>query len=222
MGRLSSRTSITGGPPRWSSSKREHELAIWRITQFVEEQPAIKGLVTSSWLYGLATGEESAHLGWLREFYAAENARIIDAGPALADAGFLVGSERRRQLYVSGVFRPRETIVLWPRADMLAWARRHPELAGGAGRRAASPAPKASCGARTRTPARRWQSGRWTLIDGRRLLYYRPRRYIARVLVLPALLGACIAGSIWSATAIPLVFVELVACLWVFQYFLLQ
>ena len=39
-------------------SKREHELAIWRITQFVEEQPAIKGLVTSSWLYGLATGEE--------------------------------------------------------------------------------------------------------------------------------------------------------------------
>ena len=61
--------------------KREHERAIWRIAQFVEERPAIKGLVSSSWLYGVETGEQSPHLAWLREFFAAENARIIDAGP---------------------------------------------------------------------------------------------------------------------------------------------
>lgn len=205
-------------------TKREHERSIWRIAQFVEEQPEIKGLVSSSWLYGVETGDQSPHLAWLREFYAAENARIIDAGPVVdaAERGFLVGNELRLKQYVSGVFRPRETIVLWSRADMLAWASRHPELADGAAKRAVSPAPKAMAGAPARAPARHWRSGKWTLIDCRRLLFYRPRVYIARVLALPALLGAGIAGAIWSAAAMPFAFVGLVACLWVFQYFFLQ
>ena len=202
--------------------KREHDRAIWRIAQFVEERARDQGTGHSSWLFGVETGEQSPHLGWLREFFAAENARIIDAGPALADAGFLVGNELRRQLYASGVFRPRETIVLWSRADMLAWAHRHPELADGAGDARRSPAPKGDVGARAQTPARRWRSGRWTLIDCRRLLYYRPRLYIALVLALPALLGASVAGAIWSAAAMAPAFVGLVACLWVFQYFFLQ
>ena len=204
--------------------KREHERAIWRIAQFVEERPAIKGLVGSSWLYGVATGEQSPHLSWLREFFAAENAQFIDAGPvaAFVERGFLVGNELRRQQYDSGVFRPRETILLWPRADMLAWARRHPELADGADQRAVSPAPKPTARAPARTRARRWQSGRWTLIDCGRLLFYRPRRYILGVLVLPALLGAGIAGLVWSSAMMVPAFVVLVACIWVFQYFLLQ
>lgn len=201
--------------------KREHERAIWRIAEFVEQQPAIKGLITSSWLYAVETGEESPHLSWLREFYAGENARIIDAGPALEDAGFLVGNERRRQLYAKGLFRPRETIVLWARADMLAWARRHPELADGAGGRAAACTSK-GIGARSRAPTHRWRSGAWTLIDRRRQLYYHPRQYIALVLVLPALVGAMVAGAAWSAAAVLPAFVSLVACLWLLQYFFLQ
>lgn len=202
--------------------KREHERSIWRIAQFVEEQPAIRGLMTSSWLYGVATGEESPHLAWLRAFYADDNAQIIDAGPALEDAGFLVGNERRRQLYAEGRFRPRETIVLWSRKDMLGWARRHAELADGAGELIASPAPKGEGRARPPTSPRRWQSGSLTLIDGRRMLYYSPRSYITLTLLLPALLGASIAGAIWSAAAMPLAFVLLIACLWVMQYFFLQ
>ena len=204
--------------------KREHERAIWRIAQFVEEQPAIKGLVSSSWLYGVATGEQSPHLAWLREFFAAENALIIDAGPvtAFAERGFLVGNELRRQQYASGVFRPRETIVLWRRTDMLAWARRHPEYADGSGKRAAPPPPEAIVRVRAPTPRRRWQSGKWTVIDGRRLLFYRPRPYIVLVLMLPALLGAAIAGSVWDTAAIVPAFVVLAACLWVLQYFFLQ
>ncbi len=202
--------------------KREHDRAIWRIAQFVNDEPAIKGVAYSSWLFAVETGEESPHLGWLREFFAVENARIIDAGPALTDAGFLVGNERRRQLYASGVFRPREAIVLWSRADMLAWAHRHPELADGVGDRAVRLAPEGDVGARAQTPARRWRSGRCTLIDCRRLLYYRPRPYIALVLALPALLGASVAGAIWSAAVMVPVFVVLVACLWVFQYLFLQ
>ena len=128
-------------------TKREHERSIWRIAQFVEERPEIKGLVSSSWLYGVETGDQSPHLAWLREFYAAEKARIIDAGPVVdaEERGFLVGNELRRKQYVSGVFRPRETIVLWSRADMLAWARRHPELADGAGQARRSTGAQADC-----------------------------------------------------------------------------
>jgi hypothetical protein len=202
--------------------KREHDRAIWRIAQFVEEQPAIKGVAYSSWLFAVENREGAPHLGWMREFFAAENARIIDAGPALEDAGFLVGSEQRQQLYTSGVFRPRETIVLWSRADILAWAHRHPEFADDIGDRAARPALEAALSAHAQTPGRRWRSGRWTLIDGRRLLYYRPRPYIALALALPALLGASVAGAIWSAAVMAPAFVVLVACLWVFQYFFLQ
>ena len=67
--------------------KREHERAIWRIAQFVEEQPEIKGLVSSSWLYGVETGEQSPHLCWLREFFAAENARINRRGAGRCPGG---------------------------------------------------------------------------------------------------------------------------------------
>ena len=202
--------------------KREHDRAMWRIAQFVEDRPAIKGVACSSWLFSVETGEESPHLSWVREFFAAENARIVDAGPALVERGFLIGNERRRRLYESGLFRPRETIVLWSRADMLAWAHRHPEFADGVGDRAARRAPKGDVGADAKTPARRWRSGNWTLIDCRRLLYYRPRRYIALVIAVPALLGASVAGAIWSAAAMAPVFIALAACLWVFQYFFLQ
>lgn len=202
--------------------KREHERSIWRIAQFIKAQPAVKGLMTSSWLYSVETGEESPHLAWLREFYASQNARIIDAGPAREDAGFLVGSERRRELYARGLFHPRETIVLWPRADILAWASRRPELADGADERARPPTAKAAEGLRAKAPARRFRSGRWTLIDCRRMLYYRPRPYIALVLALPALVGGIVAGAIWSPAAMAPAFILLVACLWLFQYFFLQ
>jgi hypothetical protein len=202
--------------------KRDHDRAIWRIAQFVNARREIKGLACSSWLFAVETGKESPHLAWLREFFAAENARIIDAGPALSDRGFLVGNERRRQLYANGVFRPRETIVLWSRADIVSWAHRHPEFAEELSVRTASSALKDAGGARAQTPTRRWRSGRWTLIDCRRLLYYRPRPYIALVLALPAVFGASAAGAIWSAGMIAPAFVTLVACLWVFQYFFLQ
>ena len=112
--------------------------------------------------------------------------------------------------------------MLWSRANILAWAHRHPEFADVVGDPDSCSAPKGNVGARAQTPARRWRSGRWTLVDCRRLLYYRPRPYIALVLALPALLGASVAGTIWSAAAMAPAFVVLVACLWVFQYLFLQ
>ena len=111
--------------------------------------------------------------------------------------------------------------MLWCRADMLAWARRHPEFADGASGRATLPPPK-PIAVRAQTPARRWASGKWTMIEGLLCLFDRPRRYVTRILVLPALLGAGLVGAIWSAAVVVPAFVVLVACIWVFQYFFLQ
>lgn len=202
--------------------KREHNRALWRIAEFVQGHPEIKGLITSSWLYGLETAENSPHLGWLRDFYALENATIVDAGPALTDAGFLVGNERRKEQYASGTFRPRETIILWARENMLNWARHHTELADDPTDRAISPALDPLVGTVAPVPIRRWRSGRWTVLDCRRLLYYNPRRYIVIILALPALLGAALVGVVWSPAAALLAFVALIACLWVSQYLFLQ
>jgi hypothetical protein len=39
-----------------------------------------------------------------------------------------VGDAKRKELYDRGEFRPVLTAVLWPRAAVLDWARRHPEF----------------------------------------------------------------------------------------------
>lgn len=201
--------------------KGEQELAVCRIAQFVERHPEIRGLVASSWLYGTEVGEGFPHLAWIRDFFASEKTRIIDSGPALPDAGFMVGSARRRQNYSSGIFRPREAIVLWPRQELLAWARNHRETVDGASEPAATSA-DAAPRARPSAPSWRWRSGRWTLIDGRRLLFYWPRSYIALVFLLPALLTISFAGMMLSATLMLPTFLLLFICLWGFQYFFLQ
>ena len=159
-------------------TKREHERSIWRIAQFVEERPEIKGLVSSSWLYGVETGDQSPHLAWLREFYAAENARIIDAGPvvdARKGASLSATSCGGSNTSAASFAHARQSCcglvrTCWPGRAAT------PNLPTEPAERAASPAPKPIAGAPARPPARRWQSGRWTLIDGRRLLFYRPRR----------------------------------------------
>lgn len=196
---------------------KEQERSLRRIARSIAPEHRIRGFISSSWVYGSAVGETTPHLAWLRDFFAANNAYITDAGPALDDAGFLVGSDKRRQLHADGTFSARETLVLWRRRDMLAWAEHN-----------SAPATKA-LGARARpqsrgpgVPAKWLQSGQYTLLDCRRLLYYKPRKYIVVVLVVPMLAAALISAVIWGAGAVlPVLFAALCA-VWVAQYFFLQ
>jgi hypothetical protein len=205
--------------------KGEQERALWRIAKSVERRRRIKGLVASSWLYSSAVGRTFAHLAWVREFFTDQDAYIVDVGAPLVDAGFLVGSERRRQLYAKGKFRPRETLVIWRRADMLAWADNHPELG-------ATASPQKSCIsviryslpplAKNPQAERSMRSGQYTLIDCKRWLFYRPRRYISLVLLVPALCAAALTTTLWTPTVACPVFVLVLFIIWLFQYFFLQ
>jgi hypothetical protein len=206
--------------------KGEQEQALWRIAKSIERDDRVKGMIASSWLYSVAVGESFPHLAWVREFFIEQNAYVVDAGPALVDAGFLIGSKKRRQLYTSGNFHPRETIVLWRRAHILEWAAKHPQFGDCAHARNVSVmAMQAATHLRTRrkpSSQRILLSGQCTLIDCKRLLLYKPRHYIALTLLLPAFCAALIVGAGWSAAGVLPVLFLTVLFMWVFQYFFLQ
>lgn len=113
---------------RLTLTESEGVLSYYRLARSMELQPEIKGLFTCSWLYCPTTANVSPRLAWMREFFAELGAFIGSVGPAPSDSGFLVGSEVRRKLFEKGDYRPQMTYILWPRGDMLEWARRHQEL----------------------------------------------------------------------------------------------
>lgn len=207
--------------------RREQEHALWRIAKSLERQRHVRGLAASSWLYCQEVGESFPHLAWVRNFFVNRGAYIVDAGPALVDAGFLVGSEKRRRLYADGKFRPRETLVLWRRRDMLTWASSCTGPNEAARPRSVSPssvrATPPRCPTNNITDHRRkLQNGRATLIDCKRLLFYNPRHYVVAILFLPALFFAILAGALWTAAAGVPVFIFIICVMWMFQYFCLQ
>lgn len=108
----------------------EARRSYWRIARSLELWPEIRGLMASSWFYHRDVGKVSPHLAWLRAFFVENGATVAEMEAPGDDLGFLVGSARRRQAFRSGSFRPRVTLVLWSRGDMLAWARRQPDLEG--------------------------------------------------------------------------------------------
>jgi hypothetical protein len=200
--------------------KEEHELSMWRIARSIELQPRIKGLVASSWLYSIEVGEVSPHLAWLRDFYQDNGAYITDMEPAPERAGFMVGSKFRRRLYLEGKFRPRQTLVLWPRASMLAWARGGLKQAGNP----QSPSRvKIPAGPSWKSNANRTlSSGQLTIINCERMSTESPRPYFFIVFILPCLLIALAAGlALGIAAVIPALILGLVG-IWLFQYFFLQ
>src|SRR5262245_58945928 len=108
--------------------EKEGCTSFYRAARSLEKQPAVKGLMLSSWLFCKSTGLVTPRLAWLRQTPEAGGAMVVDPGPASPDSGFLTGSEERRKLYEQKLYRPRESCVLWPRKALLAWADQHPEF----------------------------------------------------------------------------------------------
>jgi hypothetical protein len=211
------------------TSRAEHKCALLRIGKSIERDRRIKGLVSSSWLYCDTVGKHFPHMGWLRDFFVDHNAYIVDLGPALVDSGFLIGSEKRRRLYANGAFHPRETLIVWPRAEIMAWMSSDLSQDNAARPRNVPPlnvvnvgAPQRPTGEQKPIPDRILRSGKLTLIDCKRLLFYKPRRYIAIVLLLPAFCAAILATAMWTVETGYLAFLFAVPFMWLFQYFVLQ
>jgi hypothetical protein len=191
---------------RFFISERENERSMLIVADVLRARPALRGVVYSSWLFDPAITACSPNLAWLGAMVVDGGASLFDAGPAIDGAGFAAGSASRRADVARGVLKPRETIVLWPRDRVLAWAD---------GRR---------CRAAPRSPPvpRTLRSDGRGPLDGRRLLYFRPRRYIAAVfgppLALALMLGLASGTPTLAITATAL----LLPLTWLAQYFLLQ
>jgi hypothetical protein len=108
--------------------EKEWTRSYYRVARSIELQPEMKGLTIGSWLFDERTHRVTPHLNWTRKIFEENGGLVIDLGEAAPDAGFLVGSKARQKLYDSGQFRPKETMVLWPRRAMLEWAEKRSDL----------------------------------------------------------------------------------------------
>jgi hypothetical protein len=200
--------------------RKENDSAMLRIARTVELQPRIKGLAASSWLYSMCIGEISPHLAWVRNFYVDNGAYLVDMNLAPKRAGFMTGSNLRRRQYAEGKFRPRETLVLWRRQDLLAWAAKQTS-----GRDTATTPAKS---VRVTKPNWRFDasktlsSGRITLWDCVDQVEHRPRPYVFYVFLVPCMINAVlIAMTLGFVAVLPGVFLGIIL-IWILQYFLLQ
>lgn len=206
-------------------TQNENERALWRIAKSIELQPNVKGFIGASWFYCASVGEISPHLAWVRDFFQDQGAFLVDMERAPVRSGFMIGSEKRRRAYGEGKFRPRQTLVLWPRHEMLRWAASYQPETMKQGR---APVKKLPIEVSHRSLTRRsvvvqaTSSGRFTLLDCERILTYAPRRYAVIVFVIPWLLltalstiGFGIGGVLLTAALSPIV-------IWLAQYLFLQ
>lgn len=108
--------------------EREALRAYFRMAQSMALQPDVKALIASAWLHSPATFEISPHLAWLNKTFADHGAVIATMGPAPPDCGVFEKSVERQRAFSEGRFRPTLGLIVWRRADMLAWAAGHREF----------------------------------------------------------------------------------------------
>lgn len=106
--------------------EREWEASLALMAKSMQLQPEIRGIITGSWFYSPETHRVTPHLSWTTRIFLENGALMTDIGPADPGAGFIQGSKEREQLYRSGQYRPTETILLWPRKNILDWLRNRP------------------------------------------------------------------------------------------------
>jgi hypothetical protein len=87
-------------------------------------------MMASAWFHDVKAIASHPHLEWLNRPYLQEGGFITDIGLAPLDSGFAENNAKRRELAERGELTFRLGVALWPRDAMIAWAERHPELAG--------------------------------------------------------------------------------------------
>jgi hypothetical protein len=93
------------------------------IAEALVLQPHIKGMITASWFHSPDTFTVSPHLGWLNEVFLEHGAVVATIGAAEPDCGVFTRSPERRRAFDDGRFHPTIGLIVWPREEMLAWAK---------------------------------------------------------------------------------------------------
>lgn len=106
-------------------NKEEMELSYRRIAQLMERNPSIKGLYRRSWLLDPKLEQISPNLVYLRQVPEQNGARIFSGGSRQVDMKLaLAMSSARRRLYAEGKYSPAGYVYIWPRKDLLDWAKK--------------------------------------------------------------------------------------------------
>lgn len=90
------------------------------VAELLRAWPDSRGLIGSSWYYDPEVGVLSPRLRYLRELAEDGGAVFLDNGGGSAAHGALSRSPTRRRLYREGRYRPRNYLMIWPRAEILA------------------------------------------------------------------------------------------------------
>ncbi len=101
--------------------EREWEQSLLLMARSMKLQPHIKGILTGSWFYAPETHRVTPHLSWTTRIFLENGALMTNRGLADPSSGFLQGAKDRQALYESGEYRPTETILLWPRENIMRW-----------------------------------------------------------------------------------------------------
>jgi hypothetical protein len=204
-------------------SQDEFERSLWRIAKVAERYPDLKALMTMSWFHSAAVGETFPRLAWMRNVFIEGGAYAVDLEPGKA-ADICYNSAKRRELYEQGKFCPRQTLVLWPRAALLSWAAKRPELADeGETLLSAPPSPKRRIKVRPgRARLAAKHNAPITLWEGKKLYERSGMAYLLLFVLLPALALASMLAAVagWSA-GVP-GFVLGICAAHTFQYYFLQ
>ena len=115
-------------PGRLVFLEKEIKRSYYRIIRSMELQPAIKGILSSSWFYSPEIGRVSPHLDWMPRFFEENGGWVSTMGPAPYNSGVFSRSPERMQSFKNKEFTPTLGLVLWPRRAALDWARRHEEF----------------------------------------------------------------------------------------------
>jgi hypothetical protein len=201
----------------------EFERSLWRIAKTLEYHPRVKALTSNSWFHSPRVAETFPRLAWMRDVFTNGGAYAVDLEPGhAADIGY--NSVKRKQLHDEGKFCPRQTLIIWPREDLLSWAASHPEFADEGETPPAAPEPKRwririkppgpSRAAKRNSPIMLW--------DGIAAYSRGAAKYVFLVLVLPALAVAVVAGLGFGWLAAVPAFAIGLAAAYIVQYFFSQ
>jgi hypothetical protein len=108
--------------------EREFQRTYHRVARWLMLRSDVRGAMAGAWLWGPETAQASPHLDWLRRVPSENGAFFSSIGEATPDSGFLSASRERQQLHAAGEFKVQFGFWIWPRKELIQWARDHPEF----------------------------------------------------------------------------------------------
>jgi hypothetical protein len=93
------------------------------IAEALELQPHVNGMILAAWFHSPDTFTVSPHLAWLNDVFLRNGGIVATIGAAAPDCGVFARSPERQQAYDEGRFAPTIGLIVWPREEMIAWAK---------------------------------------------------------------------------------------------------